>query len=637
MGLPNCGKSKTIYELLKNVLVTPALIDHDPKSGSLQSYVKNGLSSYSVIIVGRKPFDNLIWLPEAKSSMHVFSCGAVILHNSLLQGQQVELVDKIQKSNVLYKGFSNRAINMHLHHVYEDIDMLIREGDVNPEIKRILPSGVTAVNIIDAAVNQGVFDFLTLSARYCHRQFGFIFLDLERDVPTLDEIPTVDSQNDPDIHIHVFRSKSRIHHLIRFAALSFFFAQCAPSSMLVAWHNGDLPRSKINSLISQLRNAVQSEIDQQGLPKDLVHDVIAINPDNKDDLKVFKMALEAFVKNRHTAMLSLKLSWVFLRSFLQNDPKVSKMLSIPYNELRGLAIREMGFSESEVNEFLVTYTEFGSLLHLKDVLPEQVILQPAVFVNHLQTLFHLDRNEKFSHGIIALAKVHEKMGKDIANVVVPFLCKSRLGVQIDSSDVLIKEGSPQLRRRSSSFTRPTHTPIFIPIAEPLLFIPSSRLEFSDINEYDRSSLYIMYESNVTPPNMAGMFLQKLLHLKCKLVPTSSQNSTELNFKNGVLKILFTSDCISLNLSGVLERSRQSLCTEIVSQCSAALSEIAVFFPDLTYKYALLCIDSSDNLECIVNDVKLSVLCRRCREFRRVPPVREHWVKVNRQKHFTANI
>ena len=611
-GLPSCGKSDTIISLLKKSVLVPAKISIGSKEDSLQNYEEHGLSSYGVIIVGRKPFDNLIWMPEVKSSMNLFSCASVLFHNSLLQGQQVELVDiGVTRDDERYKVFETTTINDYLHQIYEDVDMLLHQGDLNPEIKRILPSGITAVNIIDAAMNQGVYDFLVLSAGYCHRQFGFVFLDLERDIPRLYQSPDPHPERES-----VLQLNHRLHYLVRFAAVSYFSANCS-SALFIALHNGKLPKPEVQKHVDTLRKAIDQELLRQRLPKDMVGVVLAINKDNEDDMIEFKKTVEAFVKCRSNAMLNLKLNWVFLRSFLQNNSKYSKMISIPLNQIRALA-KEMQIVDSEVEEFLQTYTEFGSLLHLKDILPKHVILQPAVFVNHMQSLYYLEDRKIREYGIISMTDVNKALGEEAEKIVVPFITESGLGVTLDDTDIFFTPSFARGRKRTDSF-------VYFKTSELFLFIPSARQGEYD-SKKDLSSLYIVYKSKVLPSNMAGTFLKRLLgNISTKLIPSKIRNSFSVKLKNdAILTVTFFQEVIGLKLHPFSnDIAKSEIWEELLSWCIVALNKIAEVFRDLTYKFALKCLDSeSEKFENIVGTD--SLLCDKCKVFPKKGDARKRW-------------
>ena len=618
-GLPKCGKSHLIHKIMEKVIISPVTMeDMSSLQTPLHCFVPDGLSSYGIIIVGRKPFHKLIWMGLTPRSMHAFACSASILHDSLLQGQEVELVDSKLNLGKKFKGFDDKNLNRHLHDVYNDVDRVLRHGDFNPEIKRILPSGVTNVNIIDMGTNRGAYDFLTIAARYSGRQFGFIFLSLEQDVPSLAKPPNLhysDSQSPTNIAM----MRSRLFYLVRFAAVTYFAAENhdTPSTVFIALHDGiSLSPDHVASQISILKQELKSEVSRQGLPSDVIGEVEAINPDDERDMTSFKTFLETLVMKRKSAMLSLKLSWIFLRSFFYSINR----LSVPLVEVKRLA-RQLEIKDEEMYEFLRVFTGYGSILFIPDILPGEVIIQPAVFINHICCLFNPKMEANRLHatnGLISKAKVKELIGDEATEVVVPALCKTGLAVEINESKILFKVSRQSKKEENEYFI--SH--------KSYLFIPSARI-VGVCKKKELSSLFIVHQSKVTPPDMIGMFVHTFMtsNTTIQLYPSEDHNAVTLALPKGFTLILvFHEDSVELILKSRDPKELATICTEVLVCCISALSGIRTFFPDLSYRYALLCLDSSNNT---INKYEflpqpVDKLCQICKNSVRKDSQRKAW-------------
>ena len=623
-GLPMCGKSHLIHKLMNKFLISPIHMEDmlSPQT-PLQSYVPDGLSSYGVIIVGRKPFHKLTWMGLTPRSVHTFAVTSSILHDSLLEGQEVELVDIKLNIGKRFKAFEDEELNRHLHNVYNDVDRVLRHGDLNPEIKRILPSGVTHVNVIDMGTNRGAYDFLTVIARYCSRQFGFVFLSLERDVPLLAQPPKIEYQYPTNIAM----MQSRLFYLIRFAAVTYFATEDhdSPSTVFIALHKGSLSPDDIASNISILKQELKSEVTRQGLPLDVIGEVKAINPDDDGDMDGFKIFLETLVKKRSSAMLNLKLSLIFLRSFFYSIDR----LSVPLVEVKRLA-RQLEMKDEDIDEFLHIFTGYGSILFIPDILPGEVIIQPAIFINHICRVLNLQKEANRLHatnGLISKAEVKEMIGDEATKVVVPAICNAGLAVEINASKMRFpelrqsnKEESEYLisHRKGSKLS--------------YLFIPSAQIG-SICQVKEQSSLFIVHQSKVIPPDMIGMFVQKFMisnTLTVQLCPTQDRNAVSLVLPKGFTLILvFHEDSVELKLQSrdtKVLTAITTICTEVLMCCVSALSGIRTFFPDLSYRYALLCLDSSNNT---INKYELlpqpvDKLCQICKNSVRKDNQRKAW-------------
>ena len=615
VGLPMCGKSHLIHKLMNKFLISPIHMEDmlSPQT-PLQSYVPDGLSSYGVIIVGRKPFHKLTWMGLTPRSMHTFAVTSSILHDSLLEGQEVELVDIKLNIGKRFKAFEDEELNRHLHNVYNDVDRVLRHGDLNPEIKRILPSGVTHVNVIDMGTNRGAYDFLTVIARYCSRQFGFVFLSLERDVPLLAQPPNIEYQYPTNIAM----MQSRLFYLIRFAAVTYFATEDhdSPSTVFIALHKGSLSPDDIASNISILKQELKSEVTRQGLPLDVIGEVKAINPDDDGDMDGFKIFLETLVKKRSSAMLNLKLSLIFLRSFFYSIDR----LSVPLVEVKRLA-RQLEMKDEDIDEFLHIFTGYGSILFIPDILPGEVIIQPAVFINHICCLFNPKMEANRLHatnGLISKAKVKELIGDEATEVVVPALCKTGLAVEINESKILFKVSRQSKKEENEYFI--SH--------KSYLFIPSARI-VGVCKKKELSSLFIVHQSKVTPPDMIGMFVHTFMtsNTTIQLYPSEDHNAVTLALPKGFTLILvFHEDSVELILKSRDPKELATICTEVLVCCISALSGIRTFFPDLSYRYALLCLDSSNNT---INKYEflpqpVDKLCQICKNSVRKDSQRKAW-------------
>ena len=88
-GLPHCGKSTLVHNFLKHSLSVSTENIASPML--MNTYEKGHLSHYGVSVLGGNADESLWWMPFTQRSMHTFTCSSAILHDSLLQGQQIEL------------------------------------------------------------------------------------------------------------------------------------------------------------------------------------------------------------------------------------------------------------------------------------------------------------------------------------------------------------------------------------------------------------------------------------------------------------------------------------------------------------------------------------------------------------------
>ena len=575
-----------MHKLMDEVLISPTNVkDTSSPHSPFFCHVPKGLSSYRIVIAGERPFKELMWMEWTPKAMHTFVYSSSI--SSLQPQQKVELVDMDLNDG---EGFEDKRLSSHLREVYSDVNTFLHCSDLDPKIEKSLPAGMSFVNIVDMVANRGAYDFFIIVARYCSRRFGFLFLSLEKDVPHLSEPPILMNASARSISL----IKSRLLFLVRFAAVTYLGTEDydSPSTLFIALHKGSLSPDSIKKHVSKLEDELKNEVHRQGLPSKILGEVLAINPDDKNDLNYLKKRIENLVMERKTAMLNLKLSWIFMQSILHSP----KTLYIPLDEVKKLA-EQLKMEDEEVMEFLHDFTGYCDILYIPDILPNVVILDPFVFINHLFHLFNpLATNDLHAtYGFISRAEIRELIGNEATDVVVPAVCNAGLAVEINKSKVTYPESLE---------------------SEAYLFIPSAR-SGGLCTLKEESSLYIVYQSKIMPPDMIGMFVQefmtsKILTMNVKLYPTKERNTVTLVLKKGfILTLVFHHESVEVKLPSLSSDQAEltAMCTEVDGCCRSALSRIQMFFPKLSYTYALLCHDLN-NYEYLPKP--LVKFCRSCK-------------------------
>ena len=639
-GLPRSGKSSTVHEILQK-----ALIAKTEDGLSLDVCQKNGLSCFKVAIVGRKPYKELIWMSQTPVSTHTFFIASSILHDSLLRGQEVELTSKTVNGKAL-KVFENKSLNKHLHQVYTDIDCALRRADLNPELKRILPSGITLVNVFDVGMNKGVHDFLCLIACYGCRMFSVVVLNLENDLPYLKRPPNLDHdcyKNTPSANM--MQDESRLFYLLRFAAVTQLATGNVDSVVFVATHDGKKTSSELLDAKKELKHELEQEAQRQKLSNSLVSKVQLLNPNDSDEIQQFRKALENTVISRG-AMLDMKLSWIFLRTLLYNEKK----LYIATHEIENLA-NELNIIGEDFKEFLGTFTDFGSILYAPDIptLNKFVILQPTQFVNCIGELFkspkRANHNSSFD-GLFSQEEVASIVGHDqgATEIISNTLCDIGLAVLVDAARIFHIQANNSQPGMSVSGSLPilegqdpSSSGIFSTIA-PYLYVPRARAEqLVPSPKVNCNSLLLMYKSQLIPPHMPAIFVKYFLEMSDALL-VSETHSNVVRFKfpsKDTVLLIFYNKFVEIQVEQLSEDRYE----KVVSCCEEAMQAIAKFIKKMGYQFSLCCIacmphngsgDSIaiDQLESgHYEDLPNNSLCDDCESYEEKSPVRALWKKT----------
>lgn len=579
-------------------------------------------------------------MSQTPVSTHTFFIASCILHDSLLRGQEVELTSKDVSGKVL-KVFQNKSLNKYLTQVYSDIDRALRRSDLNPELKRILPSGMTLLNIFDVGVNKGVHDFLCLIACYARRMFSLAVLSLDNDLPSLKYPPNLAHdryKGTPNVNM---MRESRLFYLARFAALTQLATGNADSVVFIATHNGTKTDDELSTALDKLKSELQQEAQRQGIPVDLDSKVQLLNSENTEEIKQFRKSLENAVISM-AATLNIKLSWIFLRTFLYSEEK----MFVEIHEIEKLA-SELCIEGEDFKEFLTTFTDFGSILYIPDVptLNRFAVLQPTQFVNLIGKLFYPPQhcNPSTYNGLLNLSKVADIVDQGAVDIIVHTLCDLGLGVLIDKGRVADDQAEslkrsnstgsdhdaslPTLKRQDSTQASEAAYYLYIPLARTTALVESPNVD----------SLLLTYESQLIPPHMPAIFVKHFVKLPdVLLVPIVHNNVVQFRFpsKNTVM-LVFHDRFIEIQV----EQLKEDMCKRVITCCEDAMQAIAKFIKKLGYKFRLRCLkptvhqhDGSEDPH--KKDIQLELglyeelpnkyLCHACEAHATRSPVRALW-------------
>ena len=582
-GLPHCGKSLLVKNFLKHSL---SISINDISSISMNEYEECGLSHYGVSILGGNADEALWWMPLTQHSMHTFTCSSAILHDSLLQGQQVEL-DQSATSKVVRKIFDNDCLNKHLSQVYCDIDRTLRRTDVSPELKRVLSSGVFFGNVFDAGFSKGLYEFSSLISRYAHCQLGFVVVGID-DIQHLHEPPNVKYDDEKPS----MQRRSRISYLVQFAASTHLAAskplQESPSVAFIITYNDSLTTEEKEIAKKTLDSALSHEAKRLGLPQAISKKILVLNPANQEDSKQLKYLFEDMLRKR-SQRESIKLSWIFLRSLFH----FTNSLYINKNELKALAA-ELGILNNEYEAFLQTFTEFASIFYFPDIhaLKDIVILQPVKFVNLLCRLFYPPKGSDATvfDGLFSEQQIGDVLSKEESQIIESTLCSLGLAASIHSNKLQVIK---RQRQPHSTDTLEDHFPVVSP-RNSWLFVPSARRGELRLQQPSPESLFIIYDFKFTPPDVQGLFTQQFLSLpKVIFVPTSEVNVIKFVIPSKAgeynIQVVFHRTALELVIDYQRPSELNSICEKVLQCCKKALDVICKMIKDLTYRFALVCL------------------------------------------------
>lgn len=626
-GLPYSGKSHILKEFLHSVLLHPL------DGSSVYKYEEAGLSSCRICLLGRKPYDDLIWLAQSPSSAHTFSIASSVFHDSLLKGQEVELSDKIIEGQYS-KEFESSLLNYFLHKVYADIDRVVRRADLNRELKRILPSGITQLTVFDVGVNKGVHDFLCLVACYYRRMFELVVLRID-DIQDLGSPPNLSHERYANTaNQSILQGSSRLFYLLRFAAVAQQSTGRSDSVVFLVTHDGTKSQQHIDQAKIKLKQSLEEEAHRQKIDVQLVSKVVMVQLNSNEDIAKLKKQLEKEVMDQRTMRIdNLKLSWVILRSLFYTDQHY-----IETSRLKALA-EELDIEDEEFEAFLSTFTEFGSILHIPDIetLKKIVVLHPGCFINALSKLFYPPEGVDYKDhdGLLTEEQIAAMVEIEQPEIITSTLCDFGLAVEVHESQLQTQQAS--LPRRSEiDFTLEDVARLKLKGKKEerdFLFVPSSRAKCTKEN-LQTDSLAILYDTKLIPPDMPAVFVRYFLSARAKLIPSLEAKSVNLQvpIKSSNCNIILVFHCkfVEIRMERYNPADIKPLGELIVSCCTKAIVSISKFIKDLSYKFVIPCVKpqrSSDKDLPAFEDLPTNKLCYACEAQEKKNPVRSTWKEI----------
>ena len=438
MGLPSTGKTSVIEKVLQE------FIQLKPESKwKIDDYMgrkrnEQCLSIYELCVLGGFPHYKYVWsfATNRFGAIHSIICSLARQYPSIAKAT-FEPTEEGPKP----------LIDEHVQWLMQQVSSQLKkikdayEGDK----LALIQDGISLINIMDIGVNRAIYDFLSIILFSCHKHFRLIFFSLDRDAPNLDKIPDLSHDrygetNDDNI---VMRQRSRLTYLLHFATLGYKKEEdtnAAHNTVMAATKEGGIDtNASEEDTLKQPKQAIQEHAKQEGVDE-FLKEWKLVNLDDINSLKKLGETLQNIIKDVEQFKVELPLRWIVLRSLVTSlnprHAKQSKMIIVDKQSIIKEA-RHLKMGPQEVEDFLIAFTEFGSILYMPrfDDIEHLVIVDIYEFAQLLHKLFYPSNPEAeyakrlLKHGIISLEDVEKVL--DVHSDIVGYF------MQILSSFVMI--------------------------------------------------------------------------------------------------------------------------------------------------------------------------------------------------------
>ena len=417
MGLPSTGKTSVIEKVLQEFiqLKPESKLTIDEYMGRKRN--KQCLSIYELCVLGGFLHYKYAWsfATNRFGAIHSIICSLARQDPSIATAT-FEPTEEGPKP----------LIDEHVQWLMQQVS--IQLGNIKDEGDKLalIQDGISLINIMDIGVNRALYDFLSIILFSCRKHFRLVCFSLDRDAPELDKIPDLPHDrygktNDDKI---VMRQRSRLTYLLHFATLGYKKEEGtnAPhNTVMAATKEGGIDtNASEEDTLKQAKQAIQEHAKQEGVDE-FLKEWKLVNLDDIDSLKRLGETLQNIIKDVEQFKVELPLRWIVLRSLVTSlnprHAKQSKMIIVDKQSIIKEA-RHLKMGPKEVEDFLIAFTEFGSILYMPrfDDIKHLVIVDIYEFAQLLHKLFYPSNPEAeyakrlLKHGIISLEDVEKVLG-----------------------------------------------------------------------------------------------------------------------------------------------------------------------------------------------------------------------------------
>ena len=572
VGLSTQEKSALFQDFIKN-----AVRFKDTKSDLASQYhaslqersSKKGLSSFNFNILGKSPFNNLMWLLGTKRSS-ISLCFLCCLFQALkLRDIPIEFLHIAENE----ADFNEEDLkqNKHGEWLFYEVTKRLKALKNHKDKLDLLTPGVTFLTVFNIGPSKAALSFLPFLGQYCKRSLP-LFFSSGKDSSNLDKPLEPESYDEcghdtPLNHLlNAYVTKRKhIHHLMR---------------QVSSDENSEAPGYPI---LVRLPSCSQSKFDN--FKK--TFEKYGLNPIKKDidlsDMKGTKEMLEGVVlENASKYCTGLPVRWVFLRSLLQ-ALNTSLMTKSRISEWATSTLCGAGIDPSEVEAFLTTFTSFASLLYIPSY-TDIVLLDIERFTDCLDKVFdcgHSPLDTASSYGFITEAAI-DKLADDekLDPQMFKSLLKSfRFAVPVSTSKV----------KSNNFFIKADHS----------FYVPNMR-PTKATNGPQFHSLYLQYTSCV-PGNIQVLLVRHFLkYSNCSLIPCLHINASVIRIHHSKEKhvdvtIIDHKDIVELRLEhGRSTEAYKTASPLVVKACTAAMEDVKKSVNDLEYDFVLRCSETESD-------------------------------------------
>ena len=536
-----------------------------------------GITFYEIVAASLSVVKNLI-INEFTTK----SCFAPVIlsafKESFLPERKVLLFDDPRKALLSdISEFDQPDLDEHLCFIYQYLsqqDFMVTDSQQSGEERKkaqflleSLPEGIAIVNVWDVTISESIRHFLATLQGHLYNHHMWLFLDLERDLDSLDKPPA--TENDSSLPM---KWRPHLHYLLRSCKISEDKKKerkrvCA----ILAMHKAQ-SKSELNEKAKILEEKVQPVAKQVGVSSLLEEKIETLNLDVHDDSQRLYQKFLRIISE--TSFEDIPIAWIFLRSmFYRFD-----WISIAREDLKVMA-EKCGMDDESLREFCKFYMSFGSVFDLSLINSnyQYVIVKPIRFLKKLDTLLKPGKDILQKYPTIASGVVPKPACLDLfdghSSVYMDALISLNLAVEVTKHNLELPD--EQLAIDDNVF----------------YYIPLTRAK-ALITTPDHKSIHVITSINTPHIFKQAAFTKYFLQLlpQFKLVPSEMHNQTIIKDPSTGTTVTLVSHSPAIRLH--LSKPDEHVCSCIVQAYEKIAENARSQGAIVEYKFVKICTESS---------------------------------------------
>ena len=571
-GLPDSGKSAAV-DCLRN-----KYIDRSVFQGirTISHPEADGITFYEIVAASLSVIKNLI-INEFTTE----SCFAPVIlsaFKSFLPEKEVLHFDDPSKVSLFkISEFGHPNLDEHLRFIYQYLSqqnfMVTNLQQSDEEMKKAqfllksLPEGIAIVNVWDVTISEPVRHFLATLQGHLYNHHMWLFLDLEKDLDSLDKPPEI--KNDSSL---LMKWRPRLHYLLRSCKISEDKEKERRRVCTIFATHKAQSKLGLNEKAKMLEDKVRPAAKHIGVSSLLEEKIETLNLDVHDDSQRLYQKFQRIISE--TSFEDIPIAWIFLRSmFYRFD-----WIYIDREDLNVMA-EKCGMDDESLKKFCKFYMSFGSVLDLSLINPnyQYVIVKPIGFLKKLGTLLKPDKNilQKYptiASGIFPKAACSDLFGGH-SSVYTEALISLDLAVEVAKHNLELPDG--QLATVDNVF----------------YYIPLTRAK-ALITTPDPQSIHIITSINTPHVFKQAAFTKYFLQLlpQFKLVPSKERNQTIIKDPSTGTTVTLVSHSPAIRLQ--LSQPDKLVCSCIIQAFEKITENARSQGITVEYKFIKICAESS---------------------------------------------